>query len=293
MTNSQTRQINLYERICVRAPYFALQNLQHTAPGEATAAVPIELPPTRETSPISLAEKGRHLAILGLCAAASVAPNDQRRYYLARTASIRCTYPRTVLPSERLTAHAKGAFVSPREAAATTTLAAEDGAQIAKADFTYTVVGEPVFARAFAYAHRLDVVPTSRGFNPYSRELPLTDIGGTAQDIRASLTPTVADCAGHFEAYPTLPVAVLGGCMVNLASHVVDTMTGEPNTRWVPHRVDVDAQRLVAAGKTVYLSGRSVAVRDGVHEVEVQASSDGAQVAHLTVWAEPVNKHGV
>ncbi len=57
---------DIYERICVRAPYLALQDLEVADPGgEVTARIPMQVEPRPEATPISMAEAGRHLAILG------------------------------------------------------------------------------------------------------------------------------------------------------------------------------------------------------------------------------------
>lgn len=57
--------------------------------GELRVRVPIQADPRREVGTIEAAEAARHLASLGSCAAALLAPNDTTRYYLARNARFR------------------------------------------------------------------------------------------------------------------------------------------------------------------------------------------------------------
>jgi hypothetical protein len=271
----------LYERICVRRPYFALQELFEAEPGQVACVVPVEQVSSREEAPLTVAEAGRHLAILGLCAAASAAPDSDRRYYLAREARITWLHTEALQTEERLVAEAEGHFSTTRKASARTLLATETGTPVARYDLDYDVLSAAAFRRLFAHAYRPGTSDGLPGVNPYTKPLPLTEIEGDDQRQSANVVAEVEDCVGHFPDFPTLPVAVLSTAMVDLACQLIDRVIGRPGVRWIPGEGKLTAQQLVTAGQPVKLAAVREERTGDQLTILVTATVDDRSVAEL------------
>lgn len=203
----------LLQRICVRAPYFALQDLRlfdHTFMAEATA----ESRATAEQGPMQASEISRHAAICGLCAVALDFDDDDRRYYLAQDATYTgfandAPYGTTVSFSATVLERNK------RQAIAEITITS-GGHDLAHLRVTYTILSEASFRRLFRskYDPEFSVLHYDR------MPEPPTGVFSTEGDTGVLTLPEVPReaCAGHFENFPAMPVAVLMGQLGVVAS---------------------------------------------------------------------------
>lgn len=233
---------NLSERICVRPPYFALQNLRQ-ANGTLYATAQAELPIGYEQLPMSAAEIGRHAAIAGLCTAALAQRDDQRRYYLAQRAvytglTSHCDAPADVQFKADLT------HLDKRRAEASIHAYA-GSAPLAHVAVRYAVLTEMTFARLFKAR-----VQTSISTECY--QTALTGRLERSEDRVIFQVPEVPleVCAGHFEQYPALPVAALMHQLTRLADtllerpcHVVKAVAEADDLCWAGEEVVFDVQR--------------------------------------------------
>ena len=280
-SESANEGVDILPRICVRKPYFALRNLRLNSSGSASCDIPVEQPVGSEVSPISLSESGRHMAILGLCAAASSAPDDERRYYLARRAKITWLHPTPSEAGGRLTGSVLSEFTSKRKAAAEGTLFA-DGVPLAGFELGYDVLTVPAFERMFSHAHRPDALTTTAR-NPYRRPLEMTDVSTSTTSVTTLVKPTVPDCVGHFPGYPTLPVAVLGGVMTETASRLIEIVTDSPGVRWIPMKTDLQAHKLVKAGIPVTAEARLIRLNQADLRIAVVAATEDGEIATVSL----------
>lgn len=243
-------------RICVSPPYYALGDLTVPVPGRATAAVPVRTPTGRQVPVINIAEAGRHLAILGLCAAATTNPAPGKHYYLAHRGVGRMYPPagaRGGPPGgqggELLLQGSATARMSGRNrAVAETELYDVDGGVVARLDMEYLVLSEPVFRRLMG----LPTAPDATGpGNPYAAPAPLTDVrvGRGTLTGTANLPVDPALCRGHFAGYPALPVSVAGYAAFSLFDRVLEAAAG-PDAAWQPGTFRLRADHLAAAGQT-------------------------------------------
>lgn len=248
-------------RICVTPPYYALGDLTSPTPGVASAVVPVQSPTGRQATRINVAEAGRHLAILGLCAAATTRPDAQRHYYLAHRGVGR------MFPSAGSTGPLHGTasarMTSRNRAAARTELRDAAGHLVARLDLEYLVMTVPVFRRLMGPA---GVADASGQANPYAARAPLADLEVGPRTATAMLTVEAAMCRGHFDGYPALPVSVAGYAAFALFDRVLDAAAG-PDARWQAGRYRLQADHLAAAGQvcTVGVEPTSPAEPD-VHE---------------------------
>lgn len=278
---------DVYQRICVRAPYYALQDLAIADPdGEVTAKIPVQLEPKPEATPICVAEAGRHLAILGSCAGALTVPTAGQHYYLATAA--RGTWLQdgpTGRHDEFLLGRARTKFTGRGAATAHTLLSTAAGVPLFMLDVNYRVLPAQAFTRLFADAYRNGVPSGSAGENPYRTPLPLVDIHRAGDHLVASIAVQPELCYGHFAAYPTLPLAVVAGAMTRLAGQLLAQLEDAPDLRWIAQRARLRGNSLAYAGQTVTFSIRRGATIGTEHVLHCDARVGDQRVASLDLTA--------
>jgi len=217
----------LLDRICVRPPYFALRELR-VEDEEFCAVAAAEQPPGLEAGPMQAAEISRHAAIAGLCAAALAQGDPQRRYYLAQQATYLGTPSSDRSSSEGssplpygtpLELRARLLELNKRQAQARIRVRAA-GQEVAALEVLYTVLPDNAFARLFRSRHRPGF---GRQPQPQLAPLPpgqLSREGGRLIQ-QVGRVPESA-CAGHFEGYPAMPVALLMGQLARLAGQALE-----------------------------------------------------------------------
>jgi 3-hydroxymyristoyl/3-hydroxydecanoyl-(acyl carrier protein) dehydratase len=212
MTLTSVRRSDLLDRICVRPPYFALEHLgYHDQVFTALATSRAGQHP--EYGPMPGAEISRHAAIAGLCAAALSQPDDQRRYYLAQEARYIGTLNRAPAGTPvRLTAELL--TLDKRQARAAITAEA-GGDALARVEVLYTVLTDSAFSRLFRSRHQPQFVSAHIDRLP---GLPPGIIQRLGNKLVREIEQIPAEaCAGHFEGYPAMPVAILMGQLAQLA----------------------------------------------------------------------------
>lgn len=257
----------LFARICVRDPYFALSEVRVAGEGKLTARVPVEQETGGEASPINAAEVGRHLAILGSCAAAQVNPKEGQHYYLARRARLERLHagplPRA---TGLLLGTARAEFREKRTATAHTRLTDERGQALFSLEVDYNVLSAAAFLRLFQGARqdmrrepRAERGPrnTSAEFaalrmNPHREPPPLHGYVRDGECLKATLGPVSAElCKGHFALHPVLPVAVVMSGLSGLAGSLLRELVGNPSARYLVKHGEVRADSLAYAGESV------------------------------------------
>ncbi len=214
----------LSERICVRPPYFALDNLEWN--GQTFSATgPAQLPRGGERSPMAAAEVGRHAAIAGLCAAALTQRDDTRRYYLAQRADYSGFTPRPGRGAVRFESVVKHLD---KRAAVARVCAYAGGGTLAEVVVHYSVLSASAFERLFR--DRLRPALPAADTRRYHGELT-GRLESTPETLRETSSETLrlhveaipeAVCAGHFDGYPAMPVAVLMSQLSRLAGTLMD-----------------------------------------------------------------------
>lgn len=271
----------LYARICVRDPYFALSEVRRVGDGELTARVPVEQETGAEASPINAAEVGRHLAILGSCAASLVNTKDGQHYYLARRARLERLHegplPRA---TELLHGTARAEFREKRTATAYTRLTDARGLPLFSLEVDYNVLSAAAFLRLFQGARlemrrepRAERGPrnTSADFaalrqNPHREPPPLHGYVRDGECLKATLGPVSAElCKGHFALHPVLPVAVVMSGLSGLAGTLLRELVGNPSARYLVTRGEVRADSLAYAGESVTFGAHRHGVEGGDH----------------------------
>jgi 3-hydroxymyristoyl/3-hydroxydecanoyl-(acyl carrier protein) dehydratase len=264
---------HVLQRICVRPPYFALEDL--SLEGERlTAYTRAETPIELEPAPMSAAELGRHAAISGLSLVALLQKDDDRRYYLAQRAE--CDYFKSEAPfGSRVKFEAKLLEMDKRAARVTVEASLEDQA-IAQFTISYSILTERTFERLFARYQK----PTYPTPSPYAKPLSETYERGELWAETKVTIPAWA-CVGHFDGYPALPVAMLMSQLSYLAGQIM----GQPY--FVPKGL-VEANDLCWADKEVTFRADLVAIEGITARFSCTASLEGRIVGEMSVWLEPI-----
>ncbi|MGB8943523.1 MAG: hypothetical protein WCD21_25330 [Streptomyces sp.] len=235
--------------ICVSRPYFALENLRRIAPGRVVATVPIEADQGRQAAVIGIGEVGRHLAILGLCAASTLNRKTGRHAYLARTAHAEWLAEATLSPHhDLLIGHARAVFDNSRHARADTRLTdATTGEVLAHMTIGYDVLPHKLLTRLLGEPYP-GVSPTA---NPYAAPIPLDRLtyDADAGIVSGELNITADLCSGHFDNHPVLPVAIAATAMTNLVDYAIAQRC--PDARWLAGPLTLKADHFARPGQTV------------------------------------------
>jgi 3-hydroxymyristoyl/3-hydroxydecanoyl-(acyl carrier protein) dehydratase len=261
------------------------------------ARVPVQLEPGLEASPISIAEAGRHMAILGSCAASLVTPKDGQHYYLACAARGEWLHdaPLSGTP-ELLWGAAQARFTSKRGVTARTVLASPEGVPLFALDVDYNVLSSGAFVRLFQEA-KVEMRQAPRGErpqlsaeeiarlrqNPYSKPLELRDFTRDGDCLKASLQVTANMCKGHFAMHPVMPVAVVASGMTRVAGALLGAHVGNPQARYMARKVDLRAESLAYAGQVVEFGAHRRESRGREHTFYCFAAVGERVVAELDI----------
>ena len=287
MGNRVVERDELFERIEVVPPYFALEDVQQRDDGVITARAPVTQALGSEPGPISATEAGRHLAILGSCGAALDNPADGRHFYLAYDAEVRRSRTRVddADPSG-LVASARAHFVDPTTAVALTDLRTGDGRTIYTVVVFYLVVKEEDFRALFAEHAQPDADLTDRP-DPYEDVIGVSEV--SVWDTRLHGTLGQIDpyrCAGHFPGLPAMPVAFLLSNVGDAAGGLLRHVLGRDEVTYVIREASIRAENLAFAGERVDIHVEYQRFAGGVHWLHCAAIAGGEKpvgTVHLKV----------
>ncbi|MEJ7138421.1 hypothetical protein [Amphibiibacter pelophylacis] len=253
--------VDLFSRIEVTPPYFAFETLASEG-DQVVAPIAPEQNRGGEESLMASAEVGRHLAILGSCALAQMQAETGRFFYLAQEATL------VRLPASEsavrgpLQARARARHLTARDASATAELCNGQGQALFQLDVDYKVLRPAVFQKLYR-AHHCPTPPSTR--NPYLDNAPLRVSALDANGMEAYFGPVEpADCAGHFDDYPCLPVAILMHTLSQAAGYYFALGLGLTaqdalsigRAFYQVQKAHIRAHRLVFAGQAVRINVR-------------------------------------
>ena len=265
-------QESVLQRICVKPPYYALNNESYYA-GVFRAEASAELAQGSALGPMRPGDISRHGAIAGSCAIALAQSDDEPRYYLATKASY-CGMLLEAPYGTPVQFEAKVEQLNKRRAEATI-YASVDGRLLATLNTTYSILKPALFDRL--NAHRRALTVRSGAMNPIG-EYPTRWTGDTGVCTVPSLPASA--CSGHFDNYPAAPVALL---MHQLAQVAEDAL---PHPSYIA-RAEVTADSLCWAGEeAVFSMTKMTKVGDELGESRFDGgiSSEGKSVGTMQLW---------
>jgi hypothetical protein len=265
MDKLKLNMAEICRRTAVERPYFAFSELSVGADGEVIGDVQREHPLGYEFGPLGAAEIGRHLAILGSCAAAAASISDERLYYLATHAELRrhSVVQRSFPAGAKYRGTASIVERTARTLSAQTTMQAGDDEPFVSLFVQYRVLSEPLFARLFSH---LAVAADYTGIeSPYVNPVPLVWSEPRGDSIVARNSGLSApECAGHFRGYPAWPVAIIAACMLRTVERLLHHVL-RSSVQWLMDSCVLDALELIPAAAPVAFSTR---YRDAVGEMQ-------------------------
>lgn len=219
---------DLMDKIAVQRPYFAFDSLYRNSsvPGwDIWGDFRPEQPLGHEEGPLAVAEAGRHLAILGTCAAFLAQPVDERIYYLASHAVWTSSKSRPdVQPQSTLTARARVVArfqIKKHDRVRVETELLFGSEVIGALTVTYQVLPERTFEKCFKN-HFTIQSPTVTS-SPYRQGLLTKTVSSKPHAIMLRSTDfSAAQCPGHFSHYPMWPVAVVAYGLTQALSQLLD-----------------------------------------------------------------------
>ncbi|SEP23458.1 hypothetical protein [Nitrosovibrio sp. Nv6] len=233
------------EHIAVQKPYFAFNELEKQGAASVRGTFVAEQHVGYERGPLTLAEAGRHLAILGSCAA-MLKHSGQRTYYLATKGHLR------MLPGAQ-NRRKTGIFKAVAEVISEDrrSLIAEavvmNGEPIAFLHCEYKALPESVFSRLFKH-YQTDPVAADDS-SPYKEPIALEFESPMGLSLIAHSRPLSVDrFAGHFPEYPTWPVAIMAEAASQVRSKLLHHILND-EVDYTVIKLDIDALHLVAASE--------------------------------------------
>ena len=242
----------LADNIMVEAPYNILSNYQLQADGSISATIKNEYLHENEGGPISCAEFGRHLAILGSVLLANEYNHKDKHYFLANHADLKRVHE-YVTKSEDFTISAKVVTKEKRKATIQGVIYDRFEIPVYEAEVSYQVMHPKIFNRFFGQ-YQLEHTYTNE-VSPYIQRKNLTQVEILNQNATATYGIIEAnDCEGHFQNYPALPVALVGGLFCELGMHLVRSVL--PYQTIIALSTDIKANRLAFTGEELTFEGR-------------------------------------
>lgn len=249
--NTTSTASHLADNIMVEAPYNILSDYQLQADGSITANVSNEYLHENEGGPISCAEFGRHLAILGSILLAHEYNHKDNHYFLANHADLKRVHE-YVTQSEAFTLIARVVSKGKRKATIEGVIYDRFEIPVYKAEISYQVMHPRIFNRFFG-KHQLTHTYTNE-VSPYIQRKNLSQVAISHQDATATYGIIEAnDCEGHFQDYPALPVALVGGLFCELGMHLVRSVL--PYQTIIALSTDIKASRLAFTGEELKFEG--------------------------------------
>lgn len=262
----QAKKVEISEvlkKICVSPPYFAFQEIYRY---DSFLIAPIN--PQQviefESTPMSSAEAGRHLAILGSC---SLAIDEvEKNYYLAHKAlkkigsDFKDTEKLYVVAYPNLSQNEKGSTSS-----AYTALVNQKGDIIFEMDILFQKVSVRLFNRIFKEHLR---ETQSIDYNPYEKVVRLVNITENNYGIKAEL-PLMSDseCSGHFDGAPMLPVGTMSYIITNHIGTFLRKVDGQENARYSLLSADLELFEPTNIRKREFVEINYGGKTDNVHNI--------------------------
>ena len=249
---------DLNQLIEVTYPYNSLKDIQ-TEDTTVTATFEQELFDNSQIAGVTLAEAGRHIAILGSLAVANINPVKNKHFYLASKA--------TLIRVHDLPCHDtsyKGVMTAidfnKKNGVAEGAIYDQKGDVLYTAIVQYSVLTVQLFERFFKKYKSSTF--KSEGFSPYGDVVNLYDMNLCVDSSSASLGEVKQEwCLGHFDHYPALPVAQISQGLMNLAA-AQNKLIKNKDKQYCIKEVNMDADSFIFAGEKLSFSSDYDTTRD-------------------------------
>lgn len=269
----------IFERIEVNPPYYALSDVEELGEGWVRAGVPADRSTASEEGCLSAAQAGRHLAILGSIGASLVNPDPGRHFYLAYDAEYRRARRPPPDAEGPLVGTARAQLLDPGTAVALAEVRTPSGEPLASVCVYYLVVREADFRGLFDGHARPDEDHSARP-DPYTLTKPMAET--SVWDTRLFTTLgeiTPYDCQGHFPGLPAMPVAYLLANLSPRVEHLLRVVLdrGDETPQYAIREASIRAENLAFAGEPVDCHVEYQRFASGTHWFHCAAIANGGK----------------
>ncbi len=250
----------LFQKICVSEPYFAMNELIYSDHKIVQASFIIENIGFPESFSLSSGEAGRHLAILGSCALALINPDPEKHYYLAVEAVggnsnvAKAVHRCLDRKNKKFIVQSKAISLDLRKKSgqAEAKIFNAHGLEVSSLIITYKVFRNDLFKRLFKRFYIENAM--NMAANPYTDNYPLKDVV-YSNNVLTGKTGIIRpeQCAGHFDEYPALPVAMLCSLLFEMAGRHYMHKVNRNDVKYCVDRILLTANRLASAGEFLLL----------------------------------------
>lgn len=254
--------------IMVKYPYNKLFDIK--AEGEISKAKVInEYSNIGEEGPIGVAETGRHLAISGSIHLAKEYDFNCPAYFLAIHAKLVRT-EHQIEHSEFLSLKIQTIYKRKRNAKVQGEIYSDSNKLIFSAEIEYHIIQQNVFRKLFN--KHLNTSALKNEVSPYIKRKSFQNITLTntvAQGFYGAVLPE--ECEGHFEDFPALPVAIVGGLFIDLGIKLFHHATRFAFNKVIITHTEIEALRLAFSGEEVSFS---TSIKSTISENELIISGE-------------------
>ena len=293
LIHSNDLEERIQRLICVTKPYYALKNLQESG-NALQAEINIENIFSGESTIISGAEAGRHLAILGSCALALQNPLDEKHYYLANKAYIERGEDLSqiiksgIIAGSRLVVKAKALELDLKKKSgnAEAAIYTQSGKLIFKLNVSYQVLKATLFQKLFSKNFFKNQFPIFE--NPYSKNIEIKNIAYDKTVLKGDLGIVSPEkCPGHFDNYPALPIAVLCSTLARLGAKHMGKLLHSSKLQYTIKKVDVSAHNLAFAGEHIMINSSFLRKDSSEYTFDVNATNrEGKNIGAIKITYE-------
>lgn len=280
-------------RITVQPPYFAFNRLYQCSDSDwdIYGEVFPEQPLGAEEGMITTAEAGRHLAILGTCAAALSERDGESIYYLATRAVGHLDHDKAVSKnwqSSLLTARVR---ITSRDRK---TLKVYGEMLLGENSFMsirveYFILPYKLFSRVFSKDCCSNASLLKAMESPYKQPMALDFEAPRDLEVSAhSASDSPGQCSGHFDNYPMWPVAIIVYGVGQVITHLLQYITSKDVVRYQVRYIEVDAFKLMPVSVRLSFHATLLEVNeDGLFSLSCRVTGDGQEVAKVDLLCLP------
>lgn len=267
--------------IKVQKPYFAFQQIWQDG-NSLVGSFAAEQSLDYETGIITAGELGRHLAILGSCAAVVIC-NGSEGYYLALKADFINKPHKQTSVNDILYAGAQVLSIDKRSLKISAQ--AWNIEPVAELLCEYAILSPALFQRRFRHYASDDLsVPDD---SPYQYPIPLHSLTFHKEKLDAFAGPlSPQQCAGHFYGYPCWPVAIISQTAVQVVGELLKKKYGF-EMRFFIRDSQLSAEKLIGANSILRFNVEIIPLAEKCSLISlIHIYHDEEEVVHLIIRLE-------
>lgn len=244
----------ILSKIFVSRPYYAFQEVFGNDEYLVSYITPERIS-NSEAGPITAAEIGRHLAILGSCIH-GLGELD-RCYYLAAKARLDISYEddlgklQGISKEEKLIGVCKNVYSDKKSCRSSMIIMDQSFNVLYTLNTEYSKISDRLFKRLFS-KYLLDYQKSDS--SPYTNLVSSEEKEVGRNKMRCDI-PVIEpyQCSGHFDSAPLLPIAINMGIIIDAAGKFLSKIVNDNSVKYIVSVADIQADSFVPISKGNYI----------------------------------------